>query len=100
MWTKEGVQRFDVCAAPLEDLKLFTVLLSNFVAGYATESLAVPEWMADKQREARRELTVRVRAEKERQVRQLRARMETLLTPEEQRAKMSEEITRLQKDLE
>lgn len=99
MWTKEEVLRFDVCAAPLEDLQLFTVSLSTLVTGYATESLTVPEWIADKQHEARRELTVRLQAEKEQQLRQRKARTETLLIPKEQRARIKEDIAQMERDL-
>ncbi len=65
----------------------------------AKEYTAIPEWFSAKQKELSRELTERSRADKEKNLRVLKARRESLKTPDEKRLALDAQITALEKEL-
>lgn len=101
MLTEEQIARFDPCDATLGNLVLFVIQIKQVTDAYIHNfrSCPEPEWLGPKLREAEAELAVRLRAEKERRLRQLKAQREILLPREEKRKNVDVEITQLEQEL-
>lgn len=101
MLTEEQIARFDPCDATLGNLVLFVIQVKQVKDAYGQNfrSCPEPEWLGPKLREAEAELTVRVRAEKERKLRHLKIQREGLLPREEKRKNVDVEISQLEQEL-
>lgn len=98
--TPEEIMDIEFDAITDFDLFVFMVAAINQAAGaYANLGLTAPEWLTEKQNEATSALTVRIKAEKARELKRLRARRETLATPSEQREKIEARMAALEKEL-
>lgn len=101
MLTKKQITCFDPCDVELDDLVLFVIQLKQVKDAYTHNFLScpIPEWLEPKWREVEAELGTRLRAERERHLRNLKARRETLLPREEKRTQVEQEIALLEKEL-
>jgi hypothetical protein len=79
-----------------DELEFYAACLRAVTANYLTE---VPEWLNSKQKELAREITERVRANKEKTLKMLKARRESLKTPDEKRAALDASIKALEQEL-
>ena len=92
MLTKEFVMQFDPCNVSLENLRLFVAQAKPLV------DLEF-EWLNDKLATAQMELKARVNADKQRQLKALKAKREALLPQSEKLKNADKEIAALEKDL-
>lgn len=63
---------------------------------FSALNIEEPEWVGTRLRELRREIRVRMQDEIEKRLRESRARLASLATPDEKRAKLREEIAKLE----
>jgi hypothetical protein len=82
-----------------DDLAMAVIELENLRTGYSNLNLNVPDWLAQKLDEGKIELGARVRVQKQRKIAQLKIRRESLMTNDEKRASVEQEIEKLEKDL-
>lgn len=101
MLTKKAIVTFDPCDVDFDDLVLFVIQLKQVRDEYVNNfrTIPVPEWLEPRWREVEAELNLRVRAERERQLRSLKAQREILLPREEKRTQVEQEIARLEQEL-
>lgn len=82
-----------------DDFMLYAVHIDSLKEGYFRLQVACPVWLQEKHAEVMRELIYRQRAEKERKLKQLKARRETLLPADVKLKTTEEEIAELEKEL-
>ena len=89
----------DVRSASLDELVLAHLEVSQTIAAYQGLGLDVPERLAGLVKDIKREVDERVRADKERKLKAMRARREALKTPDEKRSGLDAQIAELEKQL-
>ena len=83
----------------VEDLFLVKRDLNTMDAGFQELGLDTPEWISEKQLAVGAEITSRVRAELQRQLKTSRARRSNLATADEKRLLLDSKIADLEKKL-
>lgn len=84
----------------LEDLFIAKNQLQVIDAGYQELKLAAPEWVTDRLGEISHEITSRVRAELQRKLKAAKARRSGLMTADEKRKMLDDEINELEAKLQ
>ena len=95
-YTRDFVVSFDTYENSLDDLLIFSAQLDMVVEKLGGNC---PEWLKEQKEETAIVLAERIRAEKKRQLKTMKARRETLLTASEKREKLDSEIAELEKEL-
>jgi len=93
------IKALDVRSASLEDLVLAHVTLGQVVSGYKDLGVEVPDGLTGLAKDIKREVDERVRSDKDRKLKTMKARRSALATPDEKRARLDEEIAALEKEL-
>jgi hypothetical protein len=83
----------------VEELMLAREQFKLIDSGYQELKLPTPEWIMDKLGEINREITLRVRADLERQLKNAKARRAALATADEKRQLLDAQITALEETL-
>lgn|SRR5574343_412782 len=83
----------------VEDLILAKSDLSIIDSGFQTMNMESPEWVTNKLSDVSGEITNRVRADLQKQLRAAKARREALATPDEKRKALEARIEALEKQL-
>lgn len=69
-------RNFPVRDVDTEDLTFFAAQLPSLIEGYRGIGVSVPDWLVEKERQAKTEIEARVRADKQRQLKNLKSRRE------------------------
>lgn len=99
MLTRNYIVNLCVDENNLEGLILAYVQLDMIIEGYKKNSFTVQEYLQEKFNEVKVELDIRLRSDKLRRLKILKAQRETLKTRDELRNQKDAEITALEKEL-
>lgn len=86
----------DIEQNSVEELFIAKSQLKTIDDGYQEMKLDTPEWITDKLSTITREITLRVRSELQRKLRQAKARRSALKTADEKRKDLEDEIAALE----
>ena len=99
MFIIDQIRTFNVEGNALEDLVVLSSLGRSVQAEFSALNVEEPEWLGPKIREIRREIQTRQADRIEKLIREKKSRLETLKPAEQKRQELSEEISRLEKQL-
>lgn len=93
----EYLKNLDLDRTSLDDMVEYSLIARQLHAEYEQLGVEIPQWLDDRTREIRREVKVRQQDVVDKRLREAKARLAALATPEEKRAKIREEIEALEK---
>ena len=99
MLTRNYIINLCVDESNLEGLILAYVQLDGIIEGYKKNNFPIQDYLTEKFNEVKIELDIRLRSDKLRRLKILRAQRETLKTRDELRTQKDAEITALEKEL-
>ena len=99
MLTRNYIINLSVDESNLDGLKLAYVQLDVIIKGFRDNIFDVPDYLLEKFNEIKMELDIRIKSDKLRKLKILKAQRETLKTRDELRTQKDAEITALEKEL-
>lgn len=99
MLTRNYIINLNIDESNLDSLMLQYVQLDGMIEGFKKNNFIIPDYLTEKLNEIKLELDIRVRADKLRRLKILKAQRETLKTRDELRTQKDAEISLLEKEL-
>jgi len=97
--TRNYIANLNVEENSLDGLALLYVQLNGIIEGFKNNNFTLPEYLIEKFNEVKLELDIRIRSDKLRRLKILKAQRESLKTKDELRSQKDGEIAALEKEL-
>ena len=99
LFTRSYITNLNVEENSLDSLALLYVQLEGIINGFEKNNFIIPDYLIEKFNEFKLELDIRMRSDKLRRLKILKAQRENLKTKDELRSQKDSEIAALEKEL-